>query len=300
MKNRNKDAGKAGNKASSSSKTLQTKSTSKLQKSSEHDTKIQEIPKAGTTRKIPKLITTSKNIPPPRARNDGMIVKSIRNGITETPSTKRAPLRAVFEPKPQPPISIPSPHNVMNTIHNVTVISSPSFRKEYDGVLADSSVAVHRKRENTNTRSQGRNEVLALPKPSTREPVINPDPVKDPVAFEIHFEQPESASFKIIKETINNDVEQAEAIVSSEKDEYDDDDFDTYESDFESYSNSSNASSDSHIVEEKKDIVGEKIGRDHQLDSGLYDLKAEIPVNLQSINISHIDDAEAQKDSGFG
>lgn len=147
-----------------------------------------------------------------------------------------------------------------------------------------------------------------LPKSTVEQHAVVSDPVKDPVAFEVHFEAAGSGdSFRALKEPISQKPEEIESV---DEDEYEDD-FDSYESDFESYSHSSGStSSTSPLASEaqdeepviRSDSLPRGSGRDQQFDSGLYDLKTEALTvgQQQSHSIPHIEEAEAQKDSGFG
>lgn len=300
---------------------LKPKTTLKEEVSSRNASKLHGAPREDTTSRskgtaqvvLKKTSSTTLLKPKPSpsgSRSDHPTAKAKSNAKTSDKIPKRVPLRAVFEPKPQPPISAPSSHNVMNRIHNVTVISPPSVRKDYAAVPSVTDPPVAAQRERTRTRTLEANEVLVLQKSNVAADVfVNHDPVRDPVAFDIHFEPPVSASMIVSTDPKVNHVQPA-TINDSEDDEYEDD-FDSYESDFESYSNSSNTSTVSHssaaigslVVNEAVEVQSHHgSGRDHQelMDSGLYDIKTELPVEVKANAIFHIDDSEAQKDSGFG
>lgn len=233
--------------------------------------------------------------------------------IVQQPSSKRQPIRAVYAP-PLPATHV-SEKNVMNTIHNVTIASPPSKRKEYDEPVqvTDDEVLVSVQRERTKTRTLEPDEILVLNKKQPTPTVVisnsvaSTSVVKDSIAFEINFE--ESTKKVSVNNAANKtDVTSTAADVS---DEYEDD-FDSYESDFESVSSSKslslidNKSSEelSNLSEEGETDSEDQTDYDHSVkigknednvDSGLFELKA-----MHQHTDSMIDNySEVQNDSGF-
>lgn len=261
---------------------------------------IQDVAKKpSTTNKIKTTTQRTSNLVPPKS------FKLLKPNTKVPPETiRRMPLRPVVETKIRAPVIALSQHNVMNTIHNVTVISPPSVRKDYAVVPDVLEVPVAQNNRSTTIRTLDNPVVLAIPKAPLITPT--PGPVKEAVSFEIQFEPPASSSSKpIINETIVSTLApipmdtSAEHQSSADEDEPDyEDDFDSYESDFESYSKSSSSSLRSHSSVSQEKILDNK---QQQFDSGLYDLKTD-PAMLAP-PLGHVfitEDAEAQKDSGFG
>lgn len=248
--------------------------------------------------------------------------KNVNKSITATHiNTNRNQSKSVTATRTKPvPLKATVPiskSNVMNKIHNVTILSPPPIRKNddfVDHVTPDDSLELGRER--TRTRTLEPHEVVVLNKQHLKQN-INPEPsssremsldsveqnsiqyqkVKDPITFEINFEKPKIKSEKQI--LVNNEPE----------DEYEDD-FESYESDFESGSSSQNSSeldtptpsqtptqiSDTEgnisddpdeIPQSSRALITTDISRDeHKFDSGTYDLqnglareKRENPMN---------------------
>lgn len=241
---------------------------------------------------------------------DSSAIKPITLFKTRSPSAittknRLAPVRAVDGHQPNA-IAV-SNKNVMNTIHNVTVISPPSVRKAFAGKVdllnVDAGTNSVLRRERTRTRTLGPDEVLVLPKQMHHEVeniISVSDHIKEPVAFEIKFEHIPQPSKRTGKEananfTSNKKVDDETQLASSEEASQEDyeDDFDSYESDFDSYSNSTETSL-SNTTKAKVENSNHEQG----MDSGLFELK---PPDMDAVhNIHTYDDVEAQIDSGFG
>lgn len=230
--------------------------------------------------------------------------------IGQPPSSRRQPIRAVYA------IPLPTTHisekNVMNTIHNVTIASPPSKRKEYDVPVEDEEVMVTVQRQRTKTRTLEPDEILVLNKKQTTpsadeisKSIVSTAFVKDPIAFEINFEE-SAKKVPVINAANKTDVT---STVKDVSDEYEDD-FDSYESDFESVS-SSKSLTDNKSSEELTNLSAEeetdsedrndydhavKMGNNEDnVDSGLFEVKA-----VQQRTDSMIDNySEVQNDSGF-
>lgn len=232
--------------------------------------------------------------------------------VASITTLKRQPVKAVYEPKPLVHIS---EKNVMNTIHNVTVLSPPRIRKEYPQEQIDVSVEPVAQRERTKTRTLEPDEIIILKsKPVVEDKSdVNFTIIKEPVAFEINFEMPSKSANIETVEIKKNQIEDV-----STEDDYEED-FESYESDFESYSRSSPSSSSSHTSEplssqsdsdNPDDIASmhniaakqllEGIIRkdDEEADSGTFELKV-IEKQIDSID-DRDNQSEGQTDSGFG
>lgn len=221
-------------------------------------------------------------------------------------SIKQQPIKSVYEPKPVVQIS---EKNVMNTIHNVTVISPPTLRKEYSPDTAVVTVEVPIQRERTKTRTLEPDEILVLKqKPAEENKTdvnIQSVVVKEPVAFEINFELPK----KPLHATPDQIQPTQDTLVEDDYEE----DFESYESDFESCSQSSPVSlashsselssilSDGDLTDENtnvKHLIQGLIRKEDDLDSGTFELKV-IEKQIDSID-DRDNHSEGQIDSGFG
>lgn len=247
------------------------------------------------------------------------IVSRLNPSSSTTTAIKQQPIRATYVP-PKKPLKI-SEKNVMNSIHNVTVASPPSIRRELPAAIADEAcvkVDESVNRQRTRTRTLEPDEILiikdrtlyddkGLAQQTTSIPTVE---VKESVAFEINFVDDKPKKIMSSSTVGNTNTE--------DNNEYEDD-FESYESDFESISNSgslsSTSSSESNIVDEKSSSSSSTSLNDNsnkmpsmktiedaekQLDSGAYELKPQI----DRTQINSIDEretkSEEQNDSGIG
>lgn len=293
--------------------TAQTKNDSKALASSSTAEKTKKLPTSTAAIKLKNGIQQNAIVPKSSATKISNITTKSKTSsvIAPQPPTRRQPLRAVYALPP--PATHISEKNVMNTIHNVTISSPPSKRKELyaPADVKNGEVLVAVQRDRTRTRTLEPDEILVLNKKQTTPSVelsnstVSTPAVKDPIAFEINFE--ESAKKVSVSEAANKtDVTSTEPDVS---DEYEDD-FDSYESDFESVSSSKsltdNKSSEepTNLSEEEETDSDDRIDYEHTVkignnednaDSGLFELKA-----MQPHSESVIDNySEVQIDSGF-
>lgn len=280
-------------------------------------TKPQIISKTVATKPKPPAATSSTIKP--------KIVSTTTNKVN-----RQQPIRAIHQVQAKKPVA---EKNVMNTIHNVTVASPPSVRKEHINVpsneendpLPRPSKPVNNQqsieslpRERTRTRTLGPEEAILLKQSrSDQKPAnlveatsskIEEKPllkVHEPVAYEITFDKPVTSS-------TTDHIKPPPDI--SEEAEYEDD-FDSYESDFETESSSASshsASTSSKSGDESASSVPtpsvnspvsplvKKVEDDRDFDSGTYELKGSADkVQLDSIDERELH-SEGQTDSGFG
>lgn len=254
------------------------------------------------------------------------IVKPKVSNVATNKVIRQQPIRAIHQVQPKKPVA---EKNVMNTIHNVTVASPPSIRKEQTiPQLSMESLPTDRgqtnpkssidtlPRERTKTRTLEPEEVVILnqsmdDRKTTKTSVINSDisikveqkplVIQEPVAFEISFEKPATipasdSSSKDMVDTSDGDYE---------------DDFDSYESDFETESSTSSRTTSSKSDDDSKSAstqtesqavvsIAKKLDEDRDFDSGTYELKG----GAEKLQLDSIDDrelhSEGQSDSGFG
>ncbi|KAG4071946.1 hypothetical protein HA402_006107 [Bradysia odoriphaga] len=274
---------------------------------------------------VSKTVVTK---PKPAAPTASMIKPKIISTAANKVSRPQ-PIRAIHQVQAKKPVA---EKNVMNTIHNVTVASPPSVRKEHT-IIQQSMEILPRPlepvktqqsidplpRERTKTRTLGPEEAILLKLSTSDQKPVNlseantvvsseieqkPLKIHDPVAYEITFEKPvTSSSTENIKPP--PDI--------SEEAEYEDD-FDSYESDFETESSSASqtASTSSKSEDESANSVpspsvtspisppAKKVDDDRDFDSGTYELKGSAEkVQLDSIDERELH-SEGQTDSGFG
>lgn len=186
-----------------------------------------------------------------------------------------------------------SKRNVMSTITNVTVSSPPSSASKSRSVSLSSIEEQPKARERTRTRTIAPEESVlikrdkAKEKEKTNEVKMPIEMVKDPVAFEINFEEPKE--FLVPKEI---EIEM-------------DDDYD-YESDFESYESDFEDEPDEETMSEKTDCSNdehEEIAEAERtrMDSGNFDMstKKSIVTPTPTGQPDSIDDTINSHDSGI-
>lgn len=188
--------------------------------------------------------------------------------------------------------------NVMNTIHNVTVASPPTSASKQGRSSSTSDIKqeaqVKAKHERSRTRTIDPNESIFHQKNIEKQTMlVRQESVKDPVAFEINFEEAK----KPLK------------VESHEEDDYNyESDFESYESDFEpevpSSSPTSEKDSDSsdEVVEplQNDNTTSEVIKADKErIDSGSFEMSARKPVTPLSVHYDSIDDIAHSHDSGI-
>lgn len=208
----------------------------------------------------------------------------------------------------------------MNTVHNVTVASPPSVRREMPMPVPNyaSDIVEPLDRRRTRTRTLEPDEIIILkhrtPDKETESlSATTAVEVKDPVAFEIKFEEakPKSTITKRSTDIVANDDDYA-------------DDFDSYESDFESgsssaaslqsvatgqslsvsQSNSKSTSTESINQGDPSSISDVKSRKpyedERQLDSGAFELKTQVERSLMNSIDEREPQSDEQNDSGIG
>lgn len=241
-----------------------------------------------------KIPITNPTIPPKTTKPNP--TKIIPKKIISKPV-----LRIIQKPSAKPVVPTPkiSKNNVMNKVHNVTVSSPPSQRKEQPNL----------NRTRTLTRTLEPHEILVLnkttdtlfgqsiDKDSLNSSEIKPIPiVKEPVAFEIKFEDEKSK---------NEEPE--------EDDEYESD-FESYESDFETGSSAPEEEDDEDEEQSPTESESESTStssspeltpplnkdEERKLDSGNYELR----IQREKQQMNSIDEGEIntddRNDSGLG
>lgn len=234
-----------------------------------------------------------------------------------TVTNKSQPLRATYVPPKKPPKI--SDKNVMNTVHNVTVASPPSVRRELPSTYDDTFDLVEPlDRRRTRTRTLEPDEIIILKhrandKETTSTPATMAVEIKEPVAFEIKFEE-EKPKSTITKKTTGATVND---------DDYDDD-FESYESDFESgsstassvpstatdeslpasQSHSKSTSTESLHHKDQNEIAATNLRKsqedERQLDSGAFELKAQVERSQMDSIDERQSQSDEQNDSGIG
>lgn len=230
---------------------------------------------------------------------DGLSVKHVKAKIALV-KAKSSPLVTKVTDKPI------NKKNVMNTIHNVTVASPPSSAsKGRSASTSDIKLDAEVKPSN-HSRSRTRTidpkdsilnkqKLLAV---KEKEPLKKLIPVKDPIAFEINFEEA-----KILKKDESHD----------NNDDFNyESDFESYESDFEPEVSTTSSSSDKLSVSSDDLEVIDPVQDDkknHQnstndkerIDSGSYEMSmtSKKPVTPSSAHYDSIDDTINSHDSGI-
>lgn len=243
---------------------------------------------AGADKNADKKVLTRK-------KSDGLSVKSVstKGALVKTKSS-----HVVASKVPEKPVSR---KNVMNLVHNVTVASPPSSAsKERSASTSDIRQAAAEKPANhsrTRTRTiDPKDSILHQQKMLKLKPK---EPVKEPVAFEINFEEAKKSK-------------KIESPEEPEDDAYDyESDFESYESDFEAEISSSAASSEkaSDSTDERLediDLVQHTPIRDElsrvdkeRIDSGSYDMSNKQLLAPSSAHYDSIDDTINSHDSGI-
>lgn len=289
-----------------------------------------------------KKITTSQDrnaVAKPQISSKSVMTKSkqatpiaptIRPKISNATTNKvvrQVPMRAIHQVQVKKPVA---DKNVMNTVHNVTVASPPSMRKEQRNpqLSTDTPPSENKEtnpqlsmetlpRERTKTRTLGPEEVLILKQSKDSQkttiladsstavtPKIEQKPliIQEPVAFEISFD----------KAATRPNIDSSSKPPKDLSDEDYEDDFDSYESDFETESSvSSQTASTTAKSEDDSNSIGtptesqsvyspKKLEENRDFDSGTYELKGVAEkVQLDSIDERELH-SEGQNDSGFG
>lgn len=218
-----------------------------------------------------------------------------KNALIKTRSSP-----AMTNKAPEKPIN---KKNVMMTIHNVTVASPPSSAsKERSASTSDIKQTLKlsnhsRFRTRTiapedsilNQRRMENDEKVKKPM-EPDEPVKQVEPVKEPIAFEINFEEAKKPKKVEAEEEFNYES-----------------DFESYESDFEAEVASSSASSekldqsaDEHeeVNQEVNDFV-ENGKISNRIDSGSFEMNSKKSVTPSSVHYDSIDDTINSHDSGI-
>lgn len=250
-------------------------------------------------------------------------IKPKISNATTNKVVRQVPMRAIHQVQIKKPVA---EKNVMNTVHNVTVASPPSVRKEQTNhQLSKETLPKEQEktnpqlmetlpRERTKTRTLEPEEVLILKQSKDSQKTTTladssavsakiehkPSIIQEPVAFEITFDK--AASSPKIDSSSK----------SPKEDEDYEDDFDSYESDFETESSvssqtastSSQSEDDSNSTasptESQSAFSPKKLDETRDFDSGTYELKGVAEkVQLDSIDERELH-SEGQNDSGFG
>lgn len=201
----------------------------------------------------------------------------------------------------KPPLS---KKNVMNMIHNVTVASPPtSAGKERSASTSDikqdaAKVSTHSR---SRTRTIDPKESILHQQEILRkaallaEPVQPVEPVKEPIAYELNFEEGKMPPRKVD---------------TQEDDDYNyESDFESYESDFEaevpsamSEKSSVDSSNELEVNElQQDDKPNDETSRNdkERIDSGSYEMSMKKPVTPLSVHYDSIDDTINSHDSGI-
>lgn len=303
-----------------------------LKKNDEQKEKSNSSTVPGKTVVVTKKISSSQKtttISKPELKSKTILTKSkqatptapavkpkVNNGTTNK-VIRQQPIKAIHHVPAKKPVA---EKNVMNTIHNVTVASPPSIRKE---LPASQPSPDPLPRERTKTRTLEPEEVMILkqskidqatlptptlptPTPSTSSAVKieqKPIVIQEPIAFEITFDK------DITDQKIHSDNKPTQDTSDGDYE----DDFDSYESDFETESSNSsqsastssksgNNSSNLSSPTEQQQVftLPKKLDDERDFDSGTFELKgAADKVQLDSIDERETH-SEGQNDSGFG
>lgn len=288
-------------KSNSSTTGASGKTVSVTKKTSNSQEKIAIAkPQLNSKTSLPKTKQTTPTAPTNRAKvSNATTRKVIRN----------QPMKAIHQVQATKPVA---EKNVMNTIHNVTVASPPSMRKE---IIAPQATVEALPRERTRTRTLEPNEVLILKQskfdPKITVPLDNSSVkneqktiiIHEPIAFEISFDKPSTS------QKIDSNNKETEDISEGDYE----DDFDSYESDFETESSSSSQStsmssnsatsssnSDTPTKGQQVSSATKKLDEERDFDSGTFELRG-VADKLQLDSIDEREpNSDGQNDSGFG
>lgn len=195
--------------------------------------------------------------------------------------------------------------NVMNTIHNVTVASPPTSASKQGRSSSTSDIKqesqVKAKHDRTRTRTIDPNESILHRKnvekqfEKQKQLVRQEESVKEPVAFEINFEEAKKPR-------------KVESHEEAEDDYNYESDFESYESDFEPEVPSSSASSEKdsdssdEVVDpppnDKETREVSKLDKE-RIDSGSFEMSTRKQVTPLSAHYDSIDDTINSHDSGI-
>lgn len=188
--------------------------------------------------------------------------------------------------------------SAMNNVHNVTICSPPSKRREFptDSIFEKKELELHTNIETMNEKQNIISRKNSMHLNEAIRPTMVETPFKEPIAFEVVFDQ-------------NRKILNRKNTPLSNDDDYSDD-FESYESDFETESSSESKSSSSQFlskstssddresppinievnVEHKSEIDSKSnfsltvIHHERKLDSGNYDLNSKKGLILESFN----------------
>lgn len=233
-------------------------------------------------------------------KSDGLSVKHVntKSSLIKTKSSPTVVTKATDKPL--------NKKNVMNTIHNVTVASPPSSASKgrsasTSDIKLDAQVKLtNHSRSRTRTIDPkdsilNKQKLIAL---KEKEPLTKKEPVKEPIAFEINFEE----------------AKKPKKVESHEEDEFDyESDFESYESDFEPEVASTTSSSSEKLSEndDEPEVVDrmqeDKANSDfskidkERIDSGSYEMStmSKKPVTPSSAHYDSIEDTINSHDSGI-
>lgn len=205
-----------------------------------------------------------------KVNKDKTVVDLSVKTIHRKPSQVLKDGKSTLESKPKstrPQVASSTPpvntKNIMNLVHNVTIVSPTLKRKEIPEVLPQSPTELLQKARNrTRTRTID-------PEESVMQRILqlkNPKLVAKEIESKPHIPTPSPIAFEI----------SLDATVNSERDdenEYEDD-FESYESDFESEPSEDQdpSAEDSEAKEEQEETDLNRREEERKLDSGNYDL----------------------------
>lgn len=268
---------------------------------------LNRLPKRNATvAKDPKIVskvkssTTVVNSKKPTTISTKPAIKSNPSKLIKTEpkpnnvSKRQAPLRASHSviSIAKPSIVTVSPNNVMNKVHNVTVSSPPSVRRditsEVEAPSETEEISITRDRTRTRTldkseiillKSNEHNVPIVLDKPkSVNVPANNTVPVqqinveiKQPISFEVNFDDNRNEKTIHNQQKLERSPQPDE--IANKSDENDDDsyadDFESYESDFETdISSNGNNSSDEKLPSSRASTSSESSDEEPNIQSG--------------------------------
>ncbi|BFG06349.1 uncharacterized protein DMAD_04878 [Drosophila madeirensis] len=192
---------------------------------------------ATTSRKPAAPANASKpkeRVAPQPTKRTSPSPSTLRAGKPQPQTVKQQPQVVKAKPKSKP-------NAVLDTYHSVTVASPPQKRRLQPKTAAETSPEPERAppqpRTRTLTRTLDPEEVKVLKRESAKqrsEIDVEALPVKQPVAFEVKFEEPKTGT-------------------DSASDNYSEDDFESYESDFETGSSTPEEEADEDDDEDEEE-----------------------------------------------
>lgn len=207
----------------------------------------------------------------------------------------------------KPTTSVVARSNVMNSIHNVTVASPPTSASSKGRSTSLTNIRDDEPKKSNHLRTKTRtiapeDSLLyqqKMMKLSQEEAAPEPLPLKNPVAFEINFEEA-----KIVKkEPTRVSVEVTAKPNDDNEDGNYSSDFESYESDFEAEPSDGDSSTSEEEAEvssgSDQNLIQPQDKIKERIDSGSFDMSAKKSATHSLAQYDSIDDTVNSHDSGI-